>query len=415
MNLLYNLGILLYSAIAFLISLFNNKARLWINGRKNWFNALNQKIKPGNKYIWMHCASLGEFEQGRPVIEAIRKEMPHFKIVLTFFSPSGYEIRKNYQNADIVCYLPADTPRNAEKFINSIKPEFVIFVKYEFWYNYISVLSRNAIPLFLISAIFRKEQPFFRWYGSFIRGMLNKFRMIYVQDQNSLDLLLGLGLKNTVQAGDTRFDRVMEIAGAARQISQMESFRGGERLFIAGSSWKKDEEIIAEYINKYPDRMKWVFAPHEPGSENIRRLIKLFRVKCTKFSEFSEESREARVLIIDNIGMLSSAYRYAYIAAVGGGFGKGIHNILEPACWGIPVIFGPNHQKFHEAVELIRLGGAKSFKNYDDFESILDGLLADEKFYGITAETTGKYVRENTGATRKIISGIKHKDINTPL
>jgi len=283
MNLLYNLGILLYSAIAFLISPFNHKARLWINGRKNWFDALNQKIRPGDKYIWMHCASLGEFEQGRPVIEAIKKEMPHFKIVLTFFSPSGYEIRKNYQNADIVCYLPADTPGNAEEFINSIKPELVIFVKYEFWYNFISVLSRKAIPLFLISAIFRKEQPFFKWYGSFFRDMLKKFRMIYVQDQNSLDLLREIGLKNTVQAGDTRFERVMEIAGTAGIIPRLESFRGGERLFIAGSSWKKDEEIIAEYINKYPDRMKWVFAPHEPGSENITRLMKLFKVNAQGF------------------------------------------------------------------------------------------------------------------------------------
>jgi len=414
MEILYNIGIFIYSASARILSPFNNKARLWVNGRKNWFDELNQKIRPGDKYIWMHCASLGEFEQGRPVIEAMRKEMPHFKIVLTFFSPSGYEIRKNYQNADIVCYLPADTPGNAEKFISSIKPELVIFVKYEFWYNFISVVSRNAIPLFLISAIFRKEQHFFRGYGSFFRNMLKKFRMIYVQDQNSLDLLRGIGMKNTVQAGDTRFDRVMEIAGAARQISQLESFRGGERLFIAGSSWKKDEEIIAEYINKYPDRMKWVFAPHETGPENIKRLIKLFRVKCTRFSEFSDESRDARVLIIDNVGMLSSAYRYAYIAAVGGGFGKGIHNILEPACWGVPVIFGPNHQKFREALQLLSLGGAKSFKNYNDFVSILDGLLADEKFYGITAEAAGKYVRENTGATQKIISGIKQKDINNP-
>ncbi len=337
----------------------------------------------------MHCASLGEFEQGRPVIEAIKKEMPDFKIILTFFSPSGYEIRKNYQNADIVCYLPADTPGNAEKFVNSIKPELVIFVKYEFWYNYISVLSRKAIPLFLISAIFRKEQHFFKWYGSFFRDMLKKFRMIYVQDQNSLDLLRGIGLKNVVQAGDTRFDRVMEIAGTAEIIPQLESFRGNERLFLAGSSWKKDEEIIAEYINKYPDRMKWVFAPHEIGSENIERLEKLFRVKCIRFSEFTDESRDARVLIIDNIGMLSSAYRYAYIAAVGGGFGKGIHNILEPACWGIPVLFGPNHQKFREALELISLGGAKSFKNYNDFESILDGLLSDEKFYGILLKLPG--------------------------
>ena len=412
MQLLYNIGIIIFSALVRFSSLFNNKARLWVDGRKNWFETLNQKIKPGEKYIWIHCASLGEFEQGRPVIEAVKNEMPHYKIILTFFSPSGYEIRKGYQKADIVCYLPADTPGNAEKFVNTIKPDLAIFVKYEFWYNYISVLNRKAIPLFLISAIFRKEQHFFKWYGSFSRDMLKMFRMIYVQDRNSLDLLSGIGFKDAVQAGDTRFDRVMEIAGAAKTIPQLESFRGNERLLLAGSSWKRDEEIIAEYINKNPDRMKWVFAPHEIGSENIRRLEGLFRVKCTRFSEFSDESRDARVLIIDNIGMLSSAYRYAYIAAIGGGFGKGIHNILEPACWSIPILFGPNHLKFREAVDLLSLGGAKSFKSQDEFESILNDWLSDEKLYRKVADIAGKYVSNNTGATRKIMDAVRLKDMN---
>lgn len=362
---------------------------------------------PGEKYIWMHCASLGEFEQGRPVIEAIKKEMPHSKIIITFFSPSGYEIRKNYQHADIICYLPSDTPRNAEKFISLIKPVLVIFVKYEFWHNYISVIRREGIPLLLISAIFRREQHFFKWYGSFFRKIVGNFTEIYVQDQQSADLLRGIGIERVTAAGDTRFDRVLEIAGTARVIPQLESFRGGERMFLAGSSWKPDEEIIARYINSFPGKMKWIFAPHEIDRENIDRLFKLFSVKCVRFSEYNNEAEDARVMIIDNIGMLSSAYRYAYIAAVGGGFGKGIHNILEPACWGIPVLFGPNHKKFREALDLIKLGGAKPFKSYDDFKSILDRMLSDDNLYRKSAESARKYVRENSGATQKIMSGIK--------
>jgi 3-deoxy-D-manno-octulosonic-acid transferase len=414
MGVLYNLGILLYSVLARILAPFNLKARLWTAGRKNWLEALNQKIKPGDRYIWIHCASLGEFEQGRPIIEAVKNEMPHFKIIVTFFSPSGYEIRKNYQKADIVCYLPADTPKNAEKFISVIKPVLAVFVKYEFWYNYISVLKRKGIPLFLVSAIFRKEQHFFRWYGSFSRNMLQMFGRIFVQDLNSLELLQGIGYKDAVQAGDTRFDRVVEIAGAAKTIPQLENFRGNERLLLAGSSWTRDEEIISEYINKNPDRMKWVFAPHEIGAENIRRIEALIRVKCIRFSELTKESYDARVLIIDNIGMLSSAYRYAYIAAIGGGFGKGIHNILEPACWSIPVLFGPNHLNFREAVDLINLGGAKTFKTGDEFMSILDVWLSDENLYRKAAETAGKYVRENTGATYKIMADIRLMDMNNP-
>jgi len=414
MQLVYNIGIFVYSALVRILSPFSNKARLWHTGRKNWHRTLKQKISSEDRYIWMHCASLGEFEQGRPVIEAIKKELPDFKIVLTFFSPSGYEIRKNYKLADIICYLPADTPGNAEKFVSLIKPVLAIFVKYEFWYNYISVLSRKSIPLFLISAIFRKEQPFFKWYGSFFIDMLRKFRMIYVQDQSSVDILRGIRLKNSFPAGDTRFDRVIEIAGTAGSIPQIEIFRGNEKLFLAGSSWKRDEEIIAEYINTYPGRMKWIFAPHEIEPDNIKRLAKLIKVKCVSFSGFNDQSHDARVLIVDNIGMLSSAYRYAYITSIGGGFGKGIHNILEPACWGIPVLFGPNHKKFREAMELITLEGAKSFTCCYDFKKILDAWLSDEELYKKSAEAARKYVRENTGATGKIMAGIMQTDMNNP-
>jgi 3-deoxy-D-manno-octulosonic-acid transferase len=412
MKVLYNAGILIFSALAQLISPFNSKALLWVNGRKKWAEKITDRIKPDGKVIWMHCASLGEFEQGRPVIEAIKREMPEYKIVLTFFSPSGYEIRKDYKKADCISYLPSDTPSNAAKFIDLVKPELVIFVKYEFWNNYISALYTNNIPLYLISGIFRRGQHFFKWYGTFFRNMLRKFEKIFVQDQVSLDLLSAIGIKKVVLAGDTRFDRVVQIAGNAAKIPQIEQFRGNEKLFLAGSSWRADEEIIADYINNFPSVMKWVFAPHEIDKPNIERLEKLFKVKCVRFSAYSEAYSDSRVLIIDNIGMLSSAYRYAYIAAIGGGFGKGIHNILEPACWGIPIIFGPIHEKFKEATDLLKSGGAKSFVTYSDFKNILELWLSDDKIYTFSAEIASDYVKKNTGATEIIIKEIFIKDIN---
>jgi 3-deoxy-D-manno-octulosonic-acid transferase len=412
MKVLYNIGIFIFNALAYLISPFSSKASLWVKGRKRWAESIAIKIKPGDRTAWIHCASLGEFEQGRPVIEAIKKEMPGIKIVLTFFSPSGYEVRKNYPNADSISYLPADTPGNARRFIDLIKPEYVIFVKYEFWNNYISVLYENKIPLYLISGIFRPEQHFFKWYGSFFRSMLRKFEIIFVQDQRSFNLLSGIGIENVSLAGDTRFDRVVQIAGTVRDIPQLEQFRGGEKLFLAGSSWKQDEEIIAQYINKFPGRLKWVFAPHEIDKPNLERLEKLFKVKHIRFSEYSDASADARILIIDNIGMLSSAYKYAYIAAIGGGFGKGIHNILEPACWGIPVMFGPRHKKFREAVDLINENGAMTFDSFGEFSNILDRWLTDELFYLKSAKAASFYVSKNTGATGKILQEIIKKDIN---
>jgi 3-deoxy-D-manno-octulosonic-acid transferase len=265
MKYLYNLGILVYVLLVRLLSPFNSKARLWTSGRKDWEMRLKEKVSPNNINIWIHCASLGEFEQGRPLIEAIKKIKPEYRIVLTFFSPSGYEIRKNYTTADYVCYLPADTPGNARKFIHLVNPAAVIFVKYEFWDNYTLLLKRSLIPLYLISGIFRKEQHFFKWYGGFFRKMLFRFNRFFVQDLQSMDLLRGIGIENTMVAGDTRFDRVVQIADTAKNIPQIEVFRGSEKLFLAGSSWHQDEEIISRYINQYPDRMKWVFAPHESG------------------------------------------------------------------------------------------------------------------------------------------------------
>ena len=415
MKYFYNLGILIYVLLVRLLSPFNSKAGLWTSGRKNWKDQLSERVNPIDTNIWIHCASLGEFEQGRPLIEGIKKMRPEFKILLTFFSPSGFEIRKNYPNADYVCYLPADTPGNARKFIDLANPAAVIFVKYEFWNNYTLLLKNKDIPLYLVSGIFRNDQHFFKWYGGFFRRMLLRFRHIFVQDATSADLLKGIGVEYVTVAGDTRFDRVIQIAGSARDIPQIEHFRAGEKLFLAGSSWHQDEEILSRYINLYPAKMKWVLAPHEIDRANIDRLEKLFTTSVVRLSEFTEKSSQARVLIIDNIGMLSSAYRYAYIAGIGGGFGKGIHNILEAACWGVPVMFGPNHKKFREAVELITNDGARTFSSFEEFTRIISDWMSDPEQYARSAQAAAKYVRDNAGATDKILTGISLKDINNPF
>ncbi len=412
MGLIYDAGIILYSALAFLSSPFNDKARMWVEGRRNWYRKLREGVDSEARNIWIHASSLGEFEQGRPVIEKIRSEKPDHRIILTFFSPSGYEIRKDYRGADYVCYLPSDTRRNARLFTEAVNPVCTIFIKYEFWNNYIAEISRRKIPLYLISAIFRPGQSFFKWYGGFFRNILRRFSHIFVQDNASADLLRSLGLVSVTVAGDTRFDRVASLAGSARDIREIELFRGNEKLFLAGSSWKQDEEIIAGYINRDPGRMKWLFAPHETDRPNIDRLEKLFRAKVVRLSEFTEADSDARIMIIDSIGLLSSAYRYAWVAEVGGGFGKGIHNILEAACWGIPVMFGPNHEKFREAVDLINQNGAKTFKSSEEFSSVLEGWLSDDAFYLKSAKTASLYVSKNTGATSIILSEIKEKDIN---
>jgi 3-deoxy-D-manno-octulosonic-acid transferase len=375
MKFIYTIIIYIYTGIIYIFSLFNHKACLWVEGRKRWVPKLRENFKTGEKTIWFHCASLGEFEQGRPVIEMIKDTDPEIKIVLTFFSPSGYEIRKKYEFADHVLYLPADTPGNASDFLSIIKPSLAVFVKYEFWNNYITELNDRDIPLYLISGIFRPGQHFFRWYGGFFRNILKKFTHIFVQDSSSLGLLQEIGIMNTSVAGDTRFDRVSQIAAATIDLPVIEKFRDGERLFLAGSSWKPDEEIIAGLINSDPAKMKWVFAPHEIHRSNIERLEKLFKTEVVRYSEFNENSRNARVLLIDNIGILSSAYRYAYIAAVGGGFGRGIHNIMEPACWGRPVLFGPNYYRFKEADDLISRGGACCFRDRDEFLRVLNNWI----------------------------------------
>lgn len=416
MKALYTIVIILFTWMVQLAALFNHKAWLWVKGRKKWRKKLKEGISGQGKTFWIHCASLGEFEQGRPVIEMIKKLTPEIKILVTFFSPSGYEIRKDWPLADYICYLPADTRRNASVFIDIVKPSMVIFIKYEFWANYISEIRKQEIPLYLVSSIFRADQHFFRWYGGFSRKILKNFTHIFVQDESSMQLLQSIKIKDVTISGDTRFDRVARIMESPENIPQIEKFRKGEKLFLAGSSWKADEEIITRYINKYPGRMKWIFAPHEIDDSNIGRLERLLNVSYLRFSRFNEASADARVLIMDNIGMLAKAYRYACISAIGGGFGDGIHSILEPACWGIPILFGPNHLKFREAADLISENGAFTFRNYEEFEKILDRLIEDETEYRRASKATSDYVRINTGATQKIVELVLHssfKDISS--
>ena len=411
MRIIYNIGIHIYDFLIFIYSFFNEKASLLYKGRKGWYEKLKQCVVPDEKYFWTHCASLGEFEQGRPVIESFKKRHPDYKIIVTFFSPSGYEIRKNYKEADIVCYLPSDTPRNAKLFVDVVKPSVAVIVKYEIWCNILNAVADSGTPLYLISGIFRPQQRFFKWYGDVFRKTLRKFDTFFVQDEQSKQLLKSIGIEKVLVTGDTRFDRVMQIADAAKDIPQILSFKGDEKLFLCGSSWHGDETIIKQYINKNPNKMKWIFAPHEIDKANVDRLASLFTTSVARFSTFTEDDIEKRVLIIDNIGMLSSAYRYADIAAVGGGFGKGIHNILEAACWNIPVLFGPNHEKFKEAVDMLRIGGAKCYSNYDDFEAAMDSWLSDEALWQKAANEAGKYVKNSSGATQKIIDVIE-KNLN---
>jgi 3-deoxy-D-manno-octulosonic-acid transferase len=412
MRFIYSLVIFTFTGLIHIASLFNGKASLWVKGRRGWEKMLRGKVKSDEKTVWIHCASLGEFEQGRPVIEAIKKRAPEYKILVTFFSPSGYEIRKNWTGADNICYLPADTPKNARKFIEIVNPTMVLFIKYEFWNNYISELYRKEIPLYLVSGIFRSDQHFFKWYGSFFRNILRRFSHVFVQDTKSLNLLFNIGLTDVSVSGDTRFDRVKIIAETSKKLPIVEKFIGNEKVFIAGSSWPPDEEIIAKFINTFPGTMKYIFAPHEIDRPNIERLESLLEVKTMRYSDPDDNLEDARVLIIDNIGMLSSVYKYGSLAEVGGGFGKGIHNILEPACWGIPVLFGPDHTKFNEALELLEKRGAFRFDDYEEFELIINRLNSSADLYSSASKTCKEYIAKNIGATEKIVALVLEKDIN---
>ncbi len=406
---IYYLGIQIYYFLILIASLFNRKAKLWINGRKRLLKKIESRVNPEDKTAWFHCASLGEFEQGRPLIEAFKEKYTDYKILLTFFSPSGFEIRKNYQHADYIYYLPLDTPKNAKKFLNLVKPDIIFFIKYEFWYFFLKEIHLRKIPLYLVSGIFRKDQRFFKSLNQKSRKMLSYFTHFFVQNKESEILLHSINIKNVTITGDTRFDRVYTISKQAKELPLIEKFKNKFDVFIAGSTWKPDEEIIIKYFNKYPQRFKLIIAPHEVNPENIERILKLFNANknVVKYSEANIKNIEkADVLIIDCIGILSSLYKYGKIAYIGGGFGKGIHNILEAATFGMPIIFGPNHEKFQEAVGLIRQGGALSIDNYNGFEKVVTQMLDDKKHLMEKGEIASKFVVQKTGATNKILSSI---------
>lgn len=406
MAFLYNIGISAYTLAIRLASPFNEKASLWVKGRKKIRERIGAVKKGGHPLVWFHAASLGEFEQGRPVMEALKKALPEVRILLTFFSPSGYEIRKNYAGADFIFYLPADTPRNARHFIRSVRPDAAVFVKYEYWYNYLNQLHRQHIPIYLISAIFRKEQPFFRKWGGLHRKMLHFFTRLFIQDEESARLLSSIGIEAFEQTGDTRFDRVKQIADAARTIESVEKFLNGSPAVVCGSTWSPDEDLLLDYINRDESAFKWIIAPHEIGESHIKSILDKCKKRAVRYSQENSDLSEAKVLIIDCIGLLSSIYRYGQIAYIGGGFGAGIHNTLEAAVYGIPVIFGPRYRKFNEAVRLIQTGGAFSIQNQTELDEVLDTLLRDDAITKTAGRKALEYVDSQLGATDVIMKFI---------
>lgn len=401
---LYNTVLLLYSLAIRLVSPFHKKARLITKGRKESLERIKKFQRFQNRLVWFHAASLGEFEQGRPVIEALKEKEPDTVIVLTFFSPSGYEIRKNYKGADHVFYLPQDTKHNAELFVKKIAPDAAVFIKYEFWYHYLYELHKNEIDTFLISATFNKNQPFFKSWGKIYKRMLKFFTVIFVQDNESVSLLNSIGINKNKYAGDTRFDRVKQIAENARKLEKIEKFRtDGRPIIVCGSTWPADESILLRYINQNSYDYKWIIVPHEIDESHIKNIIRNCQKSIVRYSDEKADFASAEVLIIDCIGILSSVYGYGKIAYIGGGFGTGIHNTLEAAIYGIPVIFGPKYEKFREAVELIENQGAFSISNEQDFREIIDELNAtDERTeeYGIRAYA---YTNTQFGATEIIM------------
>ncbi|MGI4021325.1 MAG: 3-deoxy-D-manno-octulosonic acid transferase [Janthinobacterium lividum] len=404
MLFLYQLTVQLYHIGIWLASFFNQKARFWIDGRRT------QKPVTINTSIWFHFASLGEFEQGRPVLEKLKSENPSVKTVVTFFSPSGYEIRKNTPLADYVYYLPLDTRRNAKQFLNAINPKITVFTKYEYWYFYMDELYQREIPLFVISAIFRPQQIFFRNYGGFYRNMLLLVQHFFVQDEVSKKLLASINIDEVTVSGDTRFDRVWQNAQHVEPLQTIINFKGYNKVFIAGSTWPPDEDLLVKLISIYPN-WKFIIAPHEIGKERIANLIgKLPSEKTICYSEIKPDTtvlQQKQVLVIDNIGLLSKLYQYGNIAYIGGGFGTGIHNTLEAAAFGLPVLFGPAYQKFKEAVDLIKLNAGFSIINEASLESIVFKLVSDEHFYQQASMQATNYTQQNTGATNRIMRYIR--------
>ena len=402
-------------------SLFNEKVRKMWRGERDAFRVLRENVDPSEKYIWFHAASLGEFEQGRPLMERIRRDYPQYKILLTFYSPSGYEVRKNYEGADIICYMPVDTRLNAIRFLRLVRPVMAFFIKYEFWSNFLHILKYRNIPTYSVSSIFREDQVFFKWYGRSYANVLKCFTRFFVQNEESKRLLAGIGITDVDVVGDTRFDRVLQIKEAAKHLPICEAFRKGisaespagipsqdYKVFVAGSSWPPDEEIFIRFFNEHKD-WRLLIAPHVIAEEHLKLILSLLKdKKVVRYTQTTpEEAAQADVLIIDCFGLLSSMYHYGDVAYVGGGFGVGIHNTLEAAVWNMPVIFGPNNKKFQEAQGLLKSGGGFEINNFEDFAGLMKSMMNDEAFLKSAGEKAGEFVASLSGATDKVLSKVQ--------
>jgi len=419
---MYSIGIYLYALIVRLVAAFGHrKARAMVRGQHDTWRILREKINPNERYVWFHAASLGEFEQGLPLIERLRREHPSRKILLTFFSPSGYEVRKDYKGADVVCYLPFDSPTAARRFIKLARPEMAFFIKYEFWRNYIDVLFKKSIPIYSVSSIFRPGQIFFRWYGRKYARCLRRITHFFVQNERSVELLRSIGVTDNVTiVGDTRFDRVIDIRNIAKSLPIVEQFAQAQDgapqpfVLVAGSSWQPDEDILLDYVNRHPE-IRLVIAPHVVNEAHIQEIEQKLTTPALRYSKATLENvQNYRVLIIDGYGLLSSIYRYATVAYVGGGFGVGIHNVPEAAVYGIPVIIGPNHQRFAEAVALMENGGCKSIENAEDFSAIMDDFLENPSHISAAGSAAGRYINQNAGATPVIYQHVFAQALTQP-
>lgn len=442
---MYNIAIYIYLIGVAIGSLFNKKIKKMWRGEREAVDLLKEKVDPTAKYVWFHAASLGEFEQGRPLIEQLKATHPEYKILLTFFSPSGYEVRKNYEGADIVCYLPLDTIRNARRFLRAVHPVMAFFIKYEFWYNYLHILRHRGVPVYSVSSIFRPGQVFFKWYGRNYAKVLHCITHFFVQNEVSLQLLKGIGIDEATVVGDTRFDRVLQIKEQAKELPIVEAFKGingkgeackddlsedackgdlsedackdnlsengckGCKVFVAGSSWQPDEDIFIRFFNDHPD-WKLIIAPHVIGEDHLAYILDKLQMKAVRYTQATEQSAaEARCLIIDCFGLLSTIYRYGEIAYVGGGFGVGIHNVPEAAVWGVPVLFGPNNKRFQEAQDLLACKGSFEVTDYDSFNTIISRLISDDKFRLQCGEASANYVKSRSGATDIIMKSVVGK------
>lgn len=433
---MYNIAIYIYLIGVAIGSLFNKKIKKMWRGEREAVDLLKEKVDPTAKYVWFHAASLGEFEQGRPLIEQLRATHPEYKILLTFFSPSGYEVRKNYEGADIVCYLPLDTIRNARRFLRAVHPVMAFFIKYEFWYNYLHILRHRGVPVYSVSSIFRPGQVFFKWYGRNYAKVLHCITHFFVQNEVSLQLLKGIGIDEATVVGDTRFDRVLQIKEQSKELPIVEAFKGingkgdackedlsedackddlsengckGCKVFVAGSSWQPDEDIFIRFFNDHPD-WKLIIAPHVIGEDHLAYILDKLQMKAVRYTQATEQSAaEARCLIIDCFGLLSTIYRYGEIAYVGGGFGVGIHNVPEAAVWGVPVLFGPNNKRFQEAQDLLACKGSFEVTDYDSFNTIISRLISDDQFRHQCGEASANYVKSRSGATDIIMKSVVGK------